>query len=155
MQTSAPLRWHLALEPRLVLFQWWTGSTALSGLKVHVLNKMLWPFTTSARIRSKPFWAKPEFYKLQLGKEKHKVHHVPNKMFWPFHRKCTHKVQALSGSNSFLWRRRRHTFSCLFLNENHELSRSHSRQIGLWRQGLHSCDLLPCWLRSKVAGVAY
>jgi len=33
--------------------------TALSGLKVHVLNKMLWPFTTSARTRSKPFLAKP------------------------------------------------------------------------------------------------
>ena len=65
-----------------------------------------------------------------------------------------HKVQALSGSN-FLWRRRRHTFSSLFLNENRELSRSHSRQIDLRRQGLHSRDLLPCWFRSKVTGVAY
>jgi len=35
----------------------------LSGLKVHVLNKMLWPFTTSARTTSsKPFLvAKSEF----------------------------------------------------------------------------------------------
>jgi len=45
------------------------------------------------------------------------------------------------------------TFSCLFLNKNHEL-RSHSRQIDLCRQGLHSRDLLPCWLRRKVAGMA-
>jgi len=41
---------------------WWTGSTALSGLKVHVLSKMLWPFSTSAgETRSKPFLAEPEF----------------------------------------------------------------------------------------------
>ena len=66
-----------------------------------------------------------------------------------------HTVQALSGSTFFDWRRRRHTFSCLFLNENHELSRSHSRQIDLCRQVLHSCDLFPCWRRSKVAGVAH
>jgi len=32
MQTSAPHRWQLAREPRFVLFWWWTGSTALSGL---------------------------------------------------------------------------------------------------------------------------
>ena len=66
-----------------------------------------------------------------------------------------HPVQALSGCNFFPERRRRHTCSCLFLNENDELSRSHSRQIDLCRQGLHSCELLPCWLRSKVAGVTY
>jgi len=57
-------RWHwqLAREPRFVLLWWWTGSTTLSGLKVHVLNKMLWPFTTSARTtRWKPFLAKPKF----------------------------------------------------------------------------------------------
>jgi len=31
----------------------------LSGLKVHVLNKMLWPFTTTARTaKRKPFLAK-------------------------------------------------------------------------------------------------
>jgi len=65
-----------------------------------------------------------------------------------------HTVQALSGSN-FLWPRRRHTFSCLFLNKSHEPSRSDSRQIDLCRQGLHSCDLLPCWLRSKFAGIGY
>ena len=85
MQTSAPYRWQLAREPRFVLFWWWTGSTALSGLKVHALNKMLWPFTTSTRTtRSKPFLPKPKFYKLQLGKEKRKVNHVLNKMLWPF-----------------------------------------------------------------------
>jgi len=57
IQTSAPHCWQLAREPRFVLLWWWTVSTALFGLKVHVLNKMLWPFTTSARIaRSKPFW---------------------------------------------------------------------------------------------------
>jgi len=56
---------------------------------------------------------------------------------------------------SFLWRWMRHSFPCLFLNENQERSRSNSRQIDLPRQCLHSCDLLPCWLRSKVAGVAY
>jgi len=50
MQTRAPHRWQLARKPRLVLFWWWTDSTALSCLKVHVLNKMLWPFTTSVRI---------------------------------------------------------------------------------------------------------
>jgi len=55
MQTSAPHRWQLAREPRFVLFWWRTGFTALSGLKIHVLNKMLWRFTTGARIiRSKP-----------------------------------------------------------------------------------------------------
>ena len=56
---------------------------------------------------------------------------------------------------SFLWRRRRHTFSCVLLNSNHELSRSYSRQIYLRRQGLHSCDLPPSWRLSKAAGVAY
>jgi len=85
MQTRAPHRWQLAREPRFVLFWWWTGSTALSGLKVHVLNKMLWPFTASVRTtRSKPFLAKPDFQTFQLGKEKYKVHHVLNKMLWPF-----------------------------------------------------------------------
>jgi len=49
--------------------------------QVHALNKMLWPFTTSARTRSKAFLAKPpKFLKLQLRKKKHKVHHVLNKM---------------------------------------------------------------------------
>ena len=109
-------RWHwqLTREPRFVLFSWWTGSTAMSGLKVHVLNKMLWPFTTSAHTLRCNLFLAPIY---------------------------------------FLWRRKRHTFTCLFLNEDHELSRSHSRQIDLRRQGLHSCDLLPCWLQSKVAGV--
>jgi len=61
MQTSVPHRWQLAHEPRFVLFLWWAGSTALSGVKVHVFGKMLWPFTTSARAtRSKPFLAKPK-----------------------------------------------------------------------------------------------
>ena len=60
MQTSAP-HCRLAREPRFILFWWWTGSTSLSDLNVHVLNKMLWPFTTSTCTRSKPFLAKPEF----------------------------------------------------------------------------------------------
>jgi len=85
MQTSAPHRWQLACEPRFVLFWWWTGSTALSGLKVHVLNKMLWPFTTSAcTTRNKRFLAQARVLELQLAEEKHKVHHVLNKMLWPF-----------------------------------------------------------------------
>jgi len=46
-----------------------------------------------------------------------------------------------------------HSPACF--SENHELSRSHSRHIGLCRWGMHSRHLLPCWLRSKVAGVAY
>jgi len=108
--------WQLARQPHFALFWRWTGSTALSGLQVHVLTKMLWPFITSAR---------------------------------------TTRCRLFLASISFLWRRRRHTFSCLFLNEDHKLSRSHSRQIDLRRQCLHSCDLLPCWRRSKVAGVAY
>jgi len=64
MQTGAPHRWQFARErePRFVLFWWWTRSTAVAGLKVHVLNKMLWPFTTSAHTTwSKPFLAKPDF----------------------------------------------------------------------------------------------
>jgi len=48
----------LVREPRFVLFRWWTGSAALCGLKVDVLNKMLWPFTTSAHTRRcRPFLA--------------------------------------------------------------------------------------------------
>jgi len=61
-----------------------------------------------------------------------------------------HMVQDLSGSNFFPLMEK----AC-FSNENRDLSRNHSRQIDLRRQGLHSCDLLPCWRRSKVAGVAY
>jgi len=114
---------------------------------------MLWPFATSARTKSKPFLAKPEFWKLQLGKEKHKVH-VLIKILWPFttsaHVPAHFWLQFLSSDGEPSC-----TFSCQFLNENHELSRSHLRQIDLRRQCLHSCDLLPCWLRSKDAGVAY
>jgi len=85
MQTSASHRWQLAREPHFVLFWWWTGSTALFDFKVNVVNKLLWPLTTSARTtRSKLFLAKPKFYKLQSGKEKQKVHHILNKMNWPF-----------------------------------------------------------------------
>jgi len=56
-------RWHwqLAGEPHFVLFWWWTGSTPLSGLKVHVLNKMLWPFTASAHTRCRLFLAPTSF----------------------------------------------------------------------------------------------
>jgi len=74
-------------------------------------------------------------------------------MLWPF--TTSEHPAGPSDSNFFLWRRRRHTFSGLFLKENHELSRSHSLQIDLSCQGLHSSVLLPCRLRSKVAGVAY
>jgi len=58
-------------------------------------------------------------------------------------------------SISFIWQRMHHTFSCLFLNEDHNLSRSHLCQIDLCRQGLHSCDFLPCWLWLKVTGMVY
>jgi len=59
MLTSALHRWHV----NLVLFYFDGGQVphACLGLKVHVLNKMLWPFATSARTRSKPFLAKPKF----------------------------------------------------------------------------------------------
>ena len=115
-------RWQFAREPRFVLFWWWTGSTALSTLTVHVLNKMLWPFTTSARTtRSKLFLAKPEFRKVQIGKEKHKVHRVLNKMLWPFTTSAhTTRCRPFLAPISFRWRRRRHTFSCPFLNEDQE-----------------------------------
>jgi len=81
---------------------------------------------------------------------------ILDKMLWPFTTSAhTTRCMPFLAPISFLWRRKRHTFSCLFLNQNHELSRSHSRQIDLRRQCLHPCDLLPCWLRAKVAGVAY
>jgi len=55
---KCPHRWHwqLAREPRFVLFWWWTGLTALSALKVHVLKKILWPFTTRAQQGASLFW---------------------------------------------------------------------------------------------------
>jgi len=81
------------------------------------------------------------------------------------------------GAGSFwlqLRRRKRHTFSGLFLNEDHELTRSHSRKlisvvracarvsvvracarVSVVRACARACALLPCWLRSMVAGVAY
>ena len=156
MQTSAPHRWQLAREPRFVLFWRWTGSTALSDLKVHVLNKMIWPFTASARTtRASPFWL--SLSSRNFNSEQRSMRSIIlDKMLWPFTTSAhTTKCMPFMAPISFLWRRRRHTFSCLFLNENHELSRSHSRQIDLRRQGLHSCDPLPCWLQSKAAGVAY
>ena len=97
------------------------------------------------------FWLSQSSKK--LGKENQMVHHVLNKMLCPFTSART-RCRPFLASILFLWRRTSHTFSCLFLNENHELSRSRARQIDLSRQGLHSCDLLPCWLRSKVAGLA-
>jgi len=107
--------------------------------------------TTSARAtRSKPFLAKPS--SRHFSQEKRSTRYIMSSI------KCfdiSQHVQAFLAPNSFFWRIRRHTFSCLFLNQNHELSRSHSLQIYSRRQGLHSCDLLPCWFRSKVAGVAY
>ena len=153
-QLSAPHRWQLAREPRFVLFWWWTGSTALSDLNVHVLNKMFWPFTASARTtRASPFWlsqSSRNFNSEQRGTR----FFILDRMLWPFNpRAHTTRCMPFLAPISFLWRRRRRTCSCLFLNENHELSRIHSRQIDLRRQCLHSCDLLSCWLRSKVAGV--
>jgi len=59
MQTGAPIVGSFHVN--LVLFCFDSGQVAVSGLKVHVLNKMLWLFTTSARTRSKPFLAKSEF----------------------------------------------------------------------------------------------
>jgi len=66
MLTSAPHRWQLAREPH---FDGGQVPQALSGLKVHALNKMLWPFTTCARtIRSKPFMAQAKVLETSLGK---------------------------------------------------------------------------------------
>ena len=157
MQTSAPHRWQSAREPCFVLFWWWTGSTALSGLKVHVLNKMLWPFTASARkTRASLFWLSQSSRNFN-SEQRSTRFIILDKMFWPFttsaHTRCGRR--PFLAPICFLWRRKRHTFSCLFLNENHELSRSHSRQIYLRRRCLHSCDLRPCLRRSKVAGVSY
>ena len=66
-----------------------------------------------------------------------------------------HTVQALSDSNFFPLTEKASYILLPVSQSNHELNRRHSRRIDLRRQGLHSCDLLPCWLRSKVAGVAY
>ena len=155
MHTSAPHRWQLAREPRFVLFWWWTGSTVLSGLKVYVLNKTLWPFTASARTtRTSLFWLSQSSKNFN-SEQRSTRFIILDKMLRPFTTSAHTRCMPFLAPISLLWRRRRHTFSCLFLNENHELSRSHSRQIDLRRQGLHSCDLRPCWLRSKVAGVAY
>ena len=155
MQTSAPHAWQLAREPRFVLFWWWTGSTALSGLKVHVLNEMLWPFTTRVRTtRSKPFLAKPEFEKLQLDKEKHKVHHVLNKTLWPFttsaHGAGPFWFQFLSSDGEGLI----HSPACFSMKTKSWAGAIRAELICV-TQELHSCDLFPCWLRSKVVGVAY
>ena len=77
-------------------------------------------------------------------------------MLWPFPTSAhTTRCRLFLAPISFLWRRRCRAFSCLFLNENHELSRINSRRIDLRRQGLHSCELLPCWLLFEVAGVTY
>ena len=54
----------------------------------------------------------------------------------------------LTKSNFFPWRWRRHTFSCLFLNESRGLSRRHSPRTYLRPQCLHSCDLP--WLPSRL-----
>jgi len=149
-------RWQLAREPRFVLFWWWTGTTALSDLKVHVLHKMHWPFTASARAtRASPFWLSQSSRNFN-SEQRSTRFIILDKLLWPF-TTSAHATRCMPflAPISFLSRRRSHTFSCLFLNQNHELSRSNSRQIRLCRRCLHSCDLLPCWLRSKVAGVAY
>ena len=157
MPTSAPIvgtgSWHL----NLVLFCFDGGkapqrclvSKCMTSIKCFGLLPQV--HAQGARL----FLARPKFKKLQLGKEKDKVYHVLNKMLWPFTTSAHTRYRLFPAPTFFLWRRRRHTFSCLFLSEDYELSRSHSRQIDFRRQGLHSCDLLPCWLRSKVACVAY
>jgi len=84
MQTSAPHRWQLAREPPFVLFWWWTGSTALSGLKVHVLNKTHWPFTASARTtRESLFWLSQSFRNFN-SKQRSTRFIILDKMLWPF-----------------------------------------------------------------------
>jgi len=70
MQKSTPHCWQFELahdEPRFVVFWWWTGFTVLlSGLKVHVLNKMLWLFTTSARTTEQAFFAWARFLETSI-----------------------------------------------------------------------------------------
>jgi len=151
MQTSAPRRWQLAREPRFALFWRWTGSTALSDLKVHVLKKMLWPFAASARTTTaSPFWLSQSSRNFH-SEQRSTRFIILDKMFWPFTASAhTTWCMPFLAPIFFLWRRRRHTFSCLFLNENHELIRSHSRQIDLRRQCLHSCDLLPSGFGQKL-----
>ena len=92
MHTSAPHRWQLAREPRFVMFWWWTGSTALSDLKVHVLNKMLWPFTASARTtRASPFWLSQSSRNFN-SEQRSTRFIIHDKMLWPFttsaHTRC-------------------------------------------------------------------
>jgi len=100
MQTSAPHRWQSAREPCFVLFWWWTGSTALSGLKVHVLNKMLWPFTASARkTRASLFWLSQSSRNFN-SEQRSTRFIILDKMFWPFttsaHGACPFWLQFLS-----------------------------------------------------------
>ena len=104
--------------------------------------------------KSKPFLVKPKFWKRHLEQRSTRFI-ILDKMLWPFTTSAHARCMPFLAPISFLWRRRRDTFSCLFLNENHELSRSHSRQSDVRRQELHSWNLLPCWFRSKAAGVAY
>jgi len=115
MQTSAPHRWQLAREPPFVLFWWWTGSTALSGLKVHVLNKTHWPFTASARTtRESLFWLSQSFrnfnskqrstrslssikcFDLSPQVHTNKVHALPGSNFFPLTEKASHILLPVS-----------------------------------------------------------
>jgi len=134
MQTSAPHLWQLAREPRFVLFWWWAGCTALSDLKVHVLNKMVSPFTASARTtRASPFClsqSSRNFYSEQRSTR----FIILDKMLWPFTTSAHTRCMPFLAPLSFVWWRRRHTFSYLFLSENNELSMSHAGQIDLRRQ---------------------
>ena len=101
MHTSAPHRWQLARQPCFVLFWWWTGSTAFSYLKVHVLNEMLWPFTASARTtRASPFWFSQSSRNFN-SEQKSTRFTILDKIHWPFTTSAHNKVHALSGSNCF------------------------------------------------------
>ena len=103
MQTSAPHRWQLARELRSVLFWWWSSSTALSGLKVLVLKKMLWLFTISVRTtRRKSFW-QAKVLETSIRKRSTRFIMFPIKCFDLSLQVHTRKgeSQALSGSNFF------------------------------------------------------
>ena len=149
MQASAPRRWHV----NLVLFCFDGGQVPQRCLisKFMSSNWMLWPFIASARTtRANPFWLSQSSRNFN-SEQRSTRFIILDKMLWPFTTSAhTTRCMPFLAPISFLWRRKRHRFSCLFLNEKHELSRRNSRQIDLRRQCLHSCDLLPCWLRSKL-----
>ena len=64
-----------------------------------------------------------------------------------------HTAQDLSGSNFFPLTEKA-SYILLPVSQSKRRAEQYSRQIDLCCHGLHSYDLLPCWLRSKVTGVA-